>query len=203
MRKILLLAAVATFGAGAANAMTMVTSVNGPDMGPTGNQHVVDDFSTSAGLSGTYSLATGSTSGVTAAPLGDTTQYLSVGGGQAATLTLARPLEALSFYWGSIDKYNTVSFFSGANKIASFTGGDVPPAPANGSQGNALNNRRVNFDFGGAKVSSVQFSSAQNAFELDTVAGSVPEPAAWALFLVGFGMIGVSVRRRNAMVVSA
>lgn len=34
---------------------------------------------------------------------------------------------------------------------------------------------------------------------LDTVSGAVPEPATWALMLAGFGMIGLSARRRAAV----
>lgn len=202
MRKILILAAAVAVS-GAANAMTTVSSTNGPDMGAPAGQHIIDDFSTAAGLTGTYSLVTGSASGQYAAPAGDSTQYLAVGAGQAASLAISPGVKSLSFYWGSIDAYNTVKFYSGNTEVGSFTGSQIPPAPADGNQGNLFNNRRVNFSFDGAKVSSVQFSSSQNAFELDTVAAAVPEPATWAMLLVGFGLVGVSVRRRSPTVVTA
>jgi len=32
------------------------------------------------------------------------------------------------------------------------------------------------------------------------VTGEVPEPATWAMMLVGFGAIGMATRRRNAAV---
>ena len=35
-------------------------------------------------------------------------------------------------------------------------------------------------------------------FRISSVAGAVPEPASWALMIVGFGMVGVSARRRKA-----
>lgn len=109
----------------------------------------------------------------------------------------------MSFYWGSIDDYNTVSFFSGSTLVASYTGAQIPAAPADGSQGNPLNNRRVGFNFGGAAITSVNFSSSQNSFELDTVSGAVPEPASWALLIVGMGMTGAAMRRRRGTTVAA
>ena len=189
--------------ASAANAMTIVASTNGPDSGiPTG-QHLITDFSTTAGLSGDYQLETGSVSGQYAAPFQDTTQYLAVLGGHTATLAISPALKSLSFYWGSIDNYNTVSFFSGSNLVASYTGSQIPAALADGSQGNPINNRRVSFNFGGAPITSVNFSSSQNSFELDTVSGAVPEPATWALLIAGMGMTGAAMRRRRGATVVA
>lgn len=203
MRNLLILAATVAAISGSANAMTIASSSNGPDAGPPVNQHVIDDFNSAAGLTGAYTLVTGSVSGEYAAPFQDATQYLAVRAGQTASLAISPAVKALSFYWGSIDNYNTVKFFSGTTQVGSFTGSQIPAAPADGSQGNPFNNRRVNFSFDGAKVSSVQFSSSQNAFELDSVAAAVPEPAVWAMLLVGFGLVGVSVRRRNAAVIAA
>ena len=203
MRNLLILAAAIAAVSASANAMTIASSSNGPDAGPPAGQHVIDDFNSAAGLTGTYSLVSGSVSGQYAAPFQDTTQYLAVRAGQTASLAISPAIKSLSFYWGSIDAYNTVKFFSGTTQVGSLTGSQIPSAPADGSQGNPANNRRVNFSLDGAKVSSVQFSSSQNAFELDTVAGAVPEPATWAMLLVGFGLVGVSVRRRSPTVVAA
>lgn len=202
MRKLLAIAAVLA-SAGAANAMTITTSTNGPDMGPLAHQHIIDDFSTNKGLSGSYTLVSGSVSNQYAAPLGDTTQYLAVRGGETASLAISPAVKSLSFYWGSIDAYNTVKFYSGETQVGSFTGDQIPAAPSDGSQGNPTNNRRVNFSFDGAKVTSVQFSSSLNAFEADTVAGAVPEPASWAMLVAGFGLVGLSARRRSSNVVTA
>ena len=192
--------AAALVAAAPLSAMTIVASTNGPDQGAPAGQHVVDNFDTAAGLSGQYSLVSGSNGGQYAAPLDDATQYLTVLGGQTASLAIAPPTKAISFYWGSIDAYNTVSFYSGSTLVASYTGDQVPAAPADGNQGNPGNNRRVTFDFQGQSVDRVQFASSQNSFELDTVTAAVPEPASWALLVVGFGLVGVSARRRPARV---
>ena len=196
MLRIVTLAA-AVVAASSASAMTIVASSNGPDSGIPAGQSLITDFNSAAGLSGNYQLVTGSVSGQYAAPFEDATQYLAVLAGNTATLAISPAVKSLSFYWGSIDDYNTVSFFSGDTLVASFTGAQIPAALADGSQGNPLNNRRVTFDFDGAKVSSVAFTSQQNAFELDTVSGAVPEPATWAMLIVGMAMTGTSLRRRR------
>ena len=46
--------------------------------------------------------------------------------------------------------------------------------------------------YGQNGIALVNFSIAQNA--------AVPEPATWAMMLIGFGGIGVSLRRRKRMV---
>ena len=50
--------------------------------------------------------------------------------------------------------------------------------------------------------SSLRLTSGTNAFEIDNVAvnSAVPEPATWAMMLLGFGAVGFSARRRRSMV---
>lgn len=204
----LALVAAASFGlAGAATAATTISqSTTGPDAGPYAGEVLISNFDTTAGLTlNNASIRSDSVSGVSAAPFGDATSYLSVLGGGSATLDLGGAFKSLSFYWGSIDKYNTVEFYNGTSLLGSFTGDDVPAAPANGTQVGGSDNRRVQFDFGGASATSVRFLSTQNAFELDTISGTgaVPEPATWALMMTGFGLVGASLRRRNRAVVAA
>lgn len=199
MIKQVLLGAVALGLASAAGAATTITAYPAPDVGPLPGQTLYDDFSTAAHLSGTYSLTSGSIPGEAAAPGGDTTQYLSVSVGQAAVLDLGKGVKDLSFFWGSIDNYNQVSFFNGLTLVSTFGGGAVPGAPADGNQNAATNNKRVNFDFGGAVVTTVLFTSSRPAFEIDDVAlgAIVPEPATWAMLVSGFGLVGVASRRRR------
>jgi len=46
-------------------------------------------------------------------------------------------------------------------------------------------------------------NSTQNAFEIDNLRiNPVPEPATWAMMLVGFAGIGMSLRRRRQTVLA-
>ena len=64
----------------------------------------------------------------------------------------------------------------------------------------AKGERRVTF--GDKTVTSVVFASSQNSFEFDNIAtvSAVPEPATWAMMIMGFGLAGSAVRnsRRKA-----
>ena len=211
MRATLMAALAATAIATSAGAITSISSLPGPDGA---GQTVLFNFNsgTPAGLSGNFSITTGTTAQLAAAPYMDPTPYLVVPGlGQGtsgtATLNLGTALSNLSFYWGSIDTYNTVSFFSGANgtgtNLGSFTGAQVPGATADGAQATTANNRRVFFNFNGPTAQSVVFNSTSIAFEVDDVATAVPEPTIWATLIAGFGLVGASMRRRRPSVVTA
>lgn len=103
----------------------------------------------------------------------------------------------LSFDWGSVDSYNTLDFLdSGMNVLASFTGCDIV-VPCDGNQSAAETNPKVIFRFTGADIHNLwgmRLSSTKDAFEIDNIA-AVPEPATWAMMLVGFGAAGFAMRR--------
>lgn len=218
MSKIIVAAIAAAVLATSAGAVTTVTSTPGPDM--PASQNVIFNFNSGApaGLTGNYSITTGTTAQLAAAPLGDATPYLVVPGlgkgtSGTANLDLGNQYRSISFYWGSIDTYNTVTFYAGTGEtgtvLGSFTGGQIPGATADGNEISAANNRRVNFDFGTDTARSVRFSSSQIAFELDDIAGVVggnvsptPEPSVWATLMSGFGLIGFAMRRRRSSVVA-
>ncbi len=174
-------------------------------------------------LSGTAQLFTGSVVGVSAAPAmpssasvyngstgRDGTQYLSIQGGQTATLTIGGAgLSEISLYVGSLDTYNTLSFHyvdgTSGPAINGQTVADMTIVnQANGNQQSGNTNGRLTLTFD-KPINGVTLGSSQNAFEISELAGisaAVPEPASWALFIAGFGATGAALRaqRRQRLV---
>jgi PEP-CTERM motif len=139
----------------------------------------------------------------------DGTQYLSVQGGQSATLQVA-DLTTISFYIGSIDTYNTLAFeyADGTFELPIMTGSWVSQntiSQSNGDQQNGDTNGRLTLTFS-KPVEAVVLGSTSNSFEISEIAGGVPEPATWGLMIVGFGGAGVVLRgqrRRQAVAATA
>ena len=204
-------AAIALFAAVAPAAAVTVTSLPGaPDPGPAAGETNIIDFDAGlpggVTLTGNGSIVAGST-GRHASPSLDRTPYLSVpenGGAGTATLDwsgkFGSKVRSASFYWGSIDGYNSVDLRDAAgNVFFTLSGNDIPPHDGNQSAANT--NRRVFFTLGkGETLSGFNFNSTGIAYEVDTVSlnNAVPEPATWALMIAGFGMVGAAVRRHRA-----
>jgi hypothetical protein len=157
----------------------------------------------------------GSVANVNAAPwvggsggAADANVYLTSGSeggpstGAAATLTFSSPQTYLGLLWGSVDSYNTLSFYNGSTLVATVGGQDVLnansgiTASAQGFGGTAY----VNID-GIPAFTSVVATSSQYAFEFDNVAYSaVPEPSTMisgALLLLPFGASTLRILRKN------
>ena len=129
----------------------------------------------------------------------DKTNYMTVpvtGGTGSITATLGAHYNYFGLWWGSVDSYNTLSFYNDAALVASFTGTSITsPNAANGNQTAPSTNLYVNFlDL--PAFNKFVMTSTQYAFEADNIAvGNVPIPA--AAWLLGSGLIGlVAVRRR-------
>ena len=215
MKTAIFAAIVAAGLAVSAQAVTQTSSAGAPDPGGTAAQDKFINFNSGlpAGvtLTGNYGIVTGSVSGAYAAPAGDATPYLVVptaGTSGSADLqfgALYSGVKSLSLYLGSIDTYNTISFLSGGSVIANstFTGSAFPPA--SGDQFAAGSNRRIFFTFApGDNVTGIRFASSNIALEVDSIAiDGVPEPRTWAMLILGFGMVGAAMRRRNPTAVTA
>lgn len=226
MRKVLLIAAfVLVCGAGQAQAALIVFGTVGG--APTGVTLDNLDWLTSGDIGGTSGILTVSFSGNAQAVQGSvTSQYAapyvsglngvgfgnaadgpdattfitsgySLDGSAAATLWFSSPQQYFGLLWGSLDSYNTLAFYNGADLVGSLTGSDIL---AGGSGGLGMNGTlyvNINSDLAFNRV--VATSSAP-ALEFDNVAFnatpvSVPEPA--SLLLVGAGLAAVVSRRRR------
>ena len=136
---------------------------------------------TSTALGATFSgsghagVVNGSSS-VTAAPFigpspghADTTNYLSIGANGSETITFATEQDQFGLYWGSVDSFNTIKFYDGSTLVASYSGADIAPLLANGSQGSFSSNGYVEFSDLPAFTKVVLASGSSNAFEIDNI----------------------------------
>ncbi len=212
----LLLAATAS----QASAQVSFSSVTGaPDPGLAGKSLLIDFENTTPGaysfITGSYSIQTGTT-GSAAAPAGVANRYFAVpdiasnsNNGSAiidfSGFLATQTFSSLSFYWGSIDSYNTLDVLGVGNSVlASITGTGII-ALANGNQTAPSTNRRVTVDLNNqvSNFRALRFTSNGRAFEIDNIAVStierveVPEPASLAMLTFGVAMLGVAGARRK------
>jgi PEP-CTERM motif len=163
-------------------------------------------------VSGSAATEKGTLPGKYAAPLGmgtsttTGTTYMAVEGGGTEMATWATPQTSLSIYWGSIDadvagsaSNGNVNGFSVTIDGYTLTGLDLMAmgAHGNGGQGDPLANQLVTISGLGA-FTTVEFATTRNAFEFSLGAAAVPEPATWAMMMLGFAGLGYAAFRRNS-----
>jgi hypothetical protein len=150
-------------------------------------------------VSGQAGTAKGTTTDVSAAPLGmgagpNGTTYMSVEGGGTELATWATPQTSLSIYWGSID--GDAGGNNNLNSLAitvdgyTLTGGDLVSMGALGlgDQNSPMDNQWVTIT-GLGDFKQASFSSTNNAFEFSLASGA-PEPSTWAMMGLGFAGLG-------------
>lgn len=200
--------------AGSAHAAVFITSFAGaPDPGPRMGETRIITFNsgtlpTGVTITGDYGIVTGSKTNFYGAPAGDLTPYLTVPKAKqpgSATMKFANFLynndvNHFSFYWGSIDAFNSIQLLNRkGGVIGTVSGSSFPPAA--GSLKLGSQNRRVEFTLTGAdrQLGGIKLNSKSFALESDTYAfAAVPEPSAWALMISGFAGVGMTLRARRA-----
>jgi hypothetical protein len=132
----------------------------------------------------------------------DLTTYLTSGGANGqAILSFGANEMYMGLLWGSVDTYNTLSFYNGTTLVGTVTGSQVFAIPT-GDQGQ-LGTSYVNINSTLA-FNKVVATSSVYAFEFDNVAYNptavVPEPTtmvAGALLLLPFGASTLRILRRR------
>ena len=207
-----LLAGAALFAATAANATTTITFDDGIGNLQPGEVSYAN-FNTPA-TSGTMTasmntaILTGSGPQGAQPSVGDQGDpYLSVGtflpSGFATfsfTAQAGGGVRQLGMDYGSADEYNSFVLHLSNGTTETYTGGQVIAAAANGNQTSPVTNGRLTFrPDGGLYITSIDLRSTGQALEVDNfgVIAAVPEPATWGMMLLGFGVMGVSLRRRR------
>lgn len=218
IKSAVLAAALLCGTASAAHSAVFITSATGaPDPGPAAVETSLIDFNGGllpAGvlLSGEGLIVSGKVANQYAAPAGDATSFLAVGSDGSGTAELdftsflgGAAVTQFSFYWGSVDAFNTVQLLDTSGGVLFTVNGAMLPMH-DGGQLAAVTNRRITFTLTGAdqQLGGLRFISTRPAFEVDdisfaTAVAVVPEPVSWAMLIVGFGGVGGIIRRRGAM----
>ncbi len=187
-----------------------------------GADPVADALVDGVSFSGSFSFQTGLLPGLAAPPAGVTSKYFATpaSGGQSSSgsaiidfqgFLQTQIINSLSFYWGSIDRYNklevldsdlnTIQFDGGLNFI---TGLNVAVPDANGNQFVNGTNRRLYLDLAGVdNFRALKLTSTSRAFEIDDVAvnsigrATVPEPATASVLALGLALLGAAGARRK------
>ncbi|GFE60653.1 PEP-CTERM sorting domain-containing protein [Geobacter sp. AOG2] len=159
---------------------------------------------------GTATVVNGSATGLYAAPFGagtaDTSNFLAVPNPTAngsVRVQLGALYNYFGLWWGSVDSYNTLSFYNGDMLVASFTGADaISASVANGNQTASSTNLYVNFlDL--PLFDRFVMGSTNFAFEADNIAignSALPVPEPGTMVLLGIGLFAVATcckRRMN------
>ena len=221
------LLSLATVGAANASIITTVSPTGAPATGVTYESFNASALGSTGGttasgiavsFAGTAAVVNGSLTNNYAAPVfsngngaafgnangTDTTNYIAVGNG-SATLSFSTAQNFLGLLWGSVDSYNTLTFYSGANGTGTVVGSVNGSNVVANANGNMTASGTVYVDTTSTTAfQSVVASSTKAAFEFDNVSFgtvAVPEPVSMSLLgsaLLGTGLVRKLARRRRS-----
>ena len=195
--------------AGAASAAVNVSFVQAPAFSPSVGYVDIDNFNTTANITGSGFIVTTANNAGGAPPANSNpfdTSYLAVQGGGTASILFSaltpKTVGAFEFDWGSIDKFNTLTInytdAGGAHSETILPGTISFPNTADGNQvAPGTNGLFMVSGSAGTVFTGVTLASSQNSFEIDNLAIAVPEPATWAMMFMGLGAIGGVLRSRR------
>ncbi|MCE5242337.1 MAG: PEP-CTERM sorting domain-containing protein [Syntrophobacteraceae bacterium] len=156
---------------------------------------------------GNYAFVLGSKSNVyaapTAGPVTDATKYVTVPEDvndtpRSATISFGTAYSYFGMWWGSVDTYNSITFYLNGTQVGTLTGSQVlaHTGGATGSQTDLRSNGFLKVYGNDLTFNRIVFSSTNYAMEMDnfTVA-PIPEPA--SMLLLGSGLIGFAGLRRR------
>ena len=204
MKKLLLASVLAlACTAGTAQAATTINFVGGGSTLPVDTKVIQNFDSLAVGSSIGTNAAVYSTTGATAArpAFGSTGNYGAVNGGGTYTINFAAS-NVFSFVLGSLDFFNSLTLRYADGSTQTLTGGAIVndasldnPGSRTLAETNGVVTYRVT---SGALLTGATFATPNDAFEFDNLAVAVPEPAAWAMMIFGFALVGGALRRRSA-----
>lgn len=125
--------------------------------------------------------------------VGSTGNFAAVLGNGSYTTSFAAS-NVFSFVAGSVDSYNNLTLMFSDGGVSQLFGNAIIGGLDASSKPSGTVTYRVT---SGALLTGATFGSAVNAFEFDNLASAVPEPAAWGMMILGFGLIGGVMRRRS------
>jgi hypothetical protein len=154
------------------------SNINELDLGSgTGNQLVSNALwyfggTNTVSFTGSAGIYHGTSSGLAAAPTLNgsqiTTNYFAAEPSGAVTFNYSAPQKYFGLLWGSVDTYNSLSFYDGATLVATFVGNQITANPT-GSQA-ADGSFFVSFNFtDSTQYTSVIATSTSPAFEFNAM----------------------------------
>ena len=147
------------------------------------------------GITSAAALNQPTTAAAVRKPTNITGNYAYVSNSATYTLTF-NPAQYFTFLFGSLNNGNsvTLSFAGGGSK--SYTGAALATAAtASGQAGRFVYDAQGIGGAAGSVIKAVFTSGTQGAFEFGNIATAAPEPAAWVMMILGFGLVGGALRR--------